>query len=400
MSRVRPACVGHQHEPFVQRSPGAQTLPHAPQLVGSIDVFTQAVVPSNGHDMVPDGQVKPASKGGPASMGRPASKGAPVHLPLVHSCPKAQTVPHAPQLVGSTDVFTQAVVPSNGHDVVPVGHVKPASMGVPVHLPLEQSCPKAQTVPHAPQLVGSIDVLVQMVVPSNGHAVVLGGHVKPASRGGPASMGVPVQLPLVQNCPRAHAVPHAPQWVGSIAVFVHTVTPLDTHAVVPGGHVKPASTGVPAQLPLMQSCPNAHALPHAPQLLGSNSVLTQAVNPSTAHCMVPAGQVNAASGGSVSCDIDCPPRVPSFSEHAGRTIVPKIEPMANVAAHQREARIDEVMVCPPCGRRAGVMPSPPYGLPVPAPCRAPHEMGHDERFGYARGILRGPRTDGLASAER
>jgi hypothetical protein len=157
--------------------------------------------------------------------------------------------------------MTQALTPSKGQEVVPVGHVIPASMAEPVQLPLEQNCPNAQALPHAPQLVGSIDVMTQALTPSNGQEVVPVGHVIPAS------MAVPVQVPLEQNCPDPHARPQAPQFVGSMDVLTHAVIPSIWQAVVPCGHMIPASMAVPVQVPFVQNCPNAQTLPHAPQFV-------------------------------------------------------------------------------------------------------------------------------------
>jgi hypothetical protein len=278
-------------------------------------VFTQAVIPSNGHAVKPGGHVMPASMA------------APVQVPLEQNCPNAQALPHVPQLVGSRDVSTQAVIPPNGHAVKPGGHVTPASMAVPLQVPLEQNCPNEQASPHAPQLVGSMAVFTQAVIPPNGHAVRPGGHVTPAS------IAVPLQVPLEHNCPNEQASPHAPQLVGSMAVFTQAVIPPNGHAVRPGGHVTPASMAVPVQVPLEHNCPNAQALPHAPQLVGSKAVFTQAVIPSNGHAVRPDGHVTPASmghDGSDSCD-DCVPGVLLLPEHDASANAPTREPTANVA---------------------------------------------------------------------
>jgi hypothetical protein len=70
-------------------------------------------------------------------------------------------------------------------------------------------------VPHAPQLVESVCVFVQMPP----HAVVPPAHA--------------AHDPPTHTCPRAQALPHMPQFAASLAVFTHS--PL--HGVVPVGHV-------------------------------------------------------------------------------------------------------------------------------------------------------------------
>jgi hypothetical protein len=166
---------------------------------------------------------------------------------LVQKSPNAHALPQVPQLAGSIAVFTQAVNPPNGQAVKGARHVRPASNGVPVQVPLVQNCPKAQVLPHAPQLVGSKSVSTQAVNPPNGQAVKGGRHVMPASN------GVPVQVPLEQNCPNAHALPQAPQLVGSKSVFTQALVPSNGHEVNGGRHVMPASDTMLVQVPLEQN---------------------------------------------------------------------------------------------------------------------------------------------------
>jgi hypothetical protein len=171
--------------------------------------------------------------------------------------------------------------------------------------------------------------------PLSGHEVVPGGHVMPASR------AVPLQAPLEQSCPGGQTLPHAPQLVKSELVFTQNGIPLIGHEVVPGGHEMPASKAVPVQMPLEQSCPRAQTLPHAPQLLGSKRASTQAgMPPSWEQEMNGAGQLHDASGsaGSASGDVDCASGV-LLPEHAAIAIVPTTETTANVAAHQRREEV-------------------------------------------------------------
>ncbi|HEY8744298.1 MAG TPA: hypothetical protein VIU62_14470, partial [Chloroflexota bacterium] len=57
------------------------------------------------------------------------------HCPFTHAWPAPQTVPHAPQLVGSEPVLVQE--------------------------PLQQTSSRVHAVPHEPQLEWSVDVLTQ-----------------------------------------------------------------------------------------------------------------------------------------------------------------------------------------------------------------------------------------------
>ena len=70
-------------------------------------------------------------------------------------CPEEQTRPHEPQLLLSSEKFTQTdpqrESPNEPHDVVEV-----------VHTPDEQVCPEEQTRPHEPQLLKSPCRLVQV----------------------------------------------------------------------------------------------------------------------------------------------------------------------------------------------------------------------------------------------
>jgi hypothetical protein len=91
-----------EHAPLVHTRE-AHTLPHAPQLLGSVDVETQ--LPP--HDV------------------RPMSEHPLVQMPLLHPCDMAQPLPHAPQLPGSVIVSTQA--PLHIVPITPIGHPELAS---------------------------------------------------------------------------------------------------------------------------------------------------------------------------------------------------------------------------------------------------------------------------------
>jgi len=89
--------------------------------------------------------------------------------------------------------------------------------------------PAGQTIPHVPQLFGSHPRFVQPL----GHSIgVIGPQVPPAlvPPSGAAVPPVPASLvpPRVMHAPDEHtvapvqAMPHAPQFIGSISSTVHT----------------------------------------------------------------------------------------------------------------------------------------------------------------------------------
>jgi hypothetical protein len=117
------------HMPPVQFDPGAQMLPHMPQLVGSERTFT--------HD---GPQV---TLGG----GHGVPQTPPVQLALRGHC-----TPHPPQFWGSLSVFVQPVPQS----VCPVGHI------VPLQIPIAQIWPLAHTRLQPPQLFGSLSTSVHI----------------------------------------------------------------------------------------------------------------------------------------------------------------------------------------------------------------------------------------------
>jgi hypothetical protein len=78
------------------------------------------------------------------------------HTPEVHTAPVTQTVPHAPQLLTSVDKLAQVVAPLKSvQAVVPVGH----EQALEAH-----TCPPVQAVPQAPQLLASLVKLTQAPV--------------------------------------------------------------------------------------------------------------------------------------------------------------------------------------------------------------------------------------------
>ena len=140
--------------------------------------------------------------------------------------------------------------------------------------------PAAQVVPHAPQLLGSVAVLVQ--------------------------------VPLHDTCPGAHALQAPPEQF-----------PL--WQVEPVVHALPA--GAPAQALLVHGCPGAHALPQPPQLEGSEVVVSQY----PAHS-VPAPQVSVSPAACILYSTRRLASAPVFEGHVEpvRSDAVRVAPAANV----------------------------------------------------------------------
>jgi len=73
------------------------------------------------------------------------------------------------------------------------------------------------------------------------------------------------QIPVEQTCPAAHVLPHAPQFFGSTLVSAH----------VPDGHAVKSSRHW--HLPARQCWPSPHWMPQAPQFSESKAGSEQPV---------------------------------------------------------------------------------------------------------------------------
>jgi hypothetical protein len=158
--------------PAEQVCPCVQAVPHTPQLFGSVVVCVQDE-PHCWYPAPQDAQSSPPSCSGatPQPLVLPELLQLATQLPATQSFPFPQAVPHVPQLDESVCVSVQnpvapaATVPQT---TCPVGHVErhapPPQTSVPgqidLQLPLVQTSPCAQTVPHVPQLLGSALVWV------------------------------------------------------------------------------------------------------------------------------------------------------------------------------------------------------------------------------------------------
>jgi hypothetical protein len=142
-------------------------------------------------------------------------------------------LPHAPQFAASVVRSTHR--PS--HARVPLGQT---------HAPAAQLVPPVQARPHCPQLEESLDRSTQLI-----------------PQGVAGRVHVATHAPCWQNgAVEGQAKPQRPQLAGSRSSERQT----PSHDTAPVGH---------AQLPPEQPCPAPHAIPHAPQLPGSVAVSGQ-----------------------------------------------------------------------------------------------------------------------------
>ena len=164
--------------PFVQvGAPFAgalQTVPHAPQLLGSVPTLTQELL----HAVRPVPQLFTQD-------------------PLLHAYPDWHLIPHPPQLLESTNSLThepkQLLYPTLQLTL----HLPPPQVPVPF-------AGELQIFPHVPQLATSFDRLKHcplQFVCFFGHAVV--------------------QTPPTHAPPDGQAFPHAPQLLGSVCSLTH-----------------------------------------------------------------------------------------------------------------------------------------------------------------------------------
>jgi hypothetical protein len=182
------------HAPDEHVWPLGQAMPQAPQLLGLVDVLTQA----EPHTVEPVGQL---------------------HCPDVHMPPDLQATPQAPQLLGSLVVLTH----------VPLQLICPPEHWE-IHVPDEHVWPLGHAVPQAPQLFGSVWVLMH-VPPQDtcpaAHALqtpplqIPLWQLEPVEQEEP--LGAPTQAPFTHPAPLPQAVPQAPQLDGSEVRFSQKV---------------------------------------------------------------------------------------------------------------------------------------------------------------------------------
>lgn len=149
--------------------PPPHVVPHAPQLAGSLRVFTQPAPQS----------VRP---------GRHS------HTPPAQASSSAQVVPQSPQRVGSF-AKSKHSAPAPGHACVPAAQV---------HAPETQTSVPPQRTPQPPQLSGS--ALGSRHLPPHAMSPAI-GHTQP---------------PEMHIVPAGQLLPHAPQFRASLETSLQT----------------------------------------------------------------------------------------------------------------------------------------------------------------------------------
>jgi hypothetical protein len=168
-----------------------QTTSHPPQLLGSLAVLAQNAA------------------GAAPQVARGAAQVVP-QAPREHTWPAAQVVPQAPQPALSVRVSTSQ--PFAG---LPSQSEKPAAQAITAQAPTAQvavALGSAHTRPQAPQL----DALV---VRSVSQPLGLRPSQSPKPAAQREGVHVPPAQPWVVTWASAQTVPHAPQLVGSISVL-------------------------------------------------------------------------------------------------------------------------------------------------------------------------------------
>jgi hypothetical protein len=228
--------------------------PHFPQLAGSVFVSLQPV-----------GQhVSPGEHAGPVPQSAIA-----VQTLDTHVSPTGHTLPHAPQLFGSVFVSMQPDAQhwSGGVHAGPALHPIGARQKLSTHV-----LSGGHGMPQPPQLVGSVVVSLQPVVQ---HASV------PLQAGPPLHAVVDMHLPPAHLSPDAHGIPQPPQLFGSVLVLLH---PSLQQASMPVQAGPPLHPIIDWHLLSTQVSVAAHAWPQLPQSLGS---LVVSLHPSMQHASEP-----------------------------------------------------------------------------------------------------------------
>lgn len=231
----RPASHVNPHEPStqvrVELGLAAHTVPHPPQLSGSVPVATsqplvafpsQSVKPgAHVHAQSRPEHVETAPGGGAHSQPLPGvpSQSAypalhivlqepPVHTPTAFGRPR-HMLPQVPQFDGSDEVLSHPSLGSPSQSMAPESH------DATVHVPLAQvlvAFGSEQTAPHAPQLsrVSSRCSQPFESIPSQ--------LAKPAMH--ETNVHVPLaQLPTALG--KEHGEPHDPQWESDVRLASH-----------------------------------------------------------------------------------------------------------------------------------------------------------------------------------
>jgi hypothetical protein len=216
-------------------APAVQTVPHAPQLRGSLARLVHA---------------SPQSARGSAHVA--------AHAPAAHTDPAAQVVPQPPQRVLSVRVF--ASQPFAG---LRSQSAKPAAHDVMAHAPAAQvdvALGSAHARPQAPQCAAAVSVLVSQPLEATASQ-----SPEPATQR--STVHAPAAHPFDATLGSEHALPHAPQLAGSTEVLAQ-------NALAPVPQVASGAAQVVPHTPPEHTRPAVQAVPHAPQLALSVRVFT------------------------------------------------------------------------------------------------------------------------------
>jgi hypothetical protein len=238
---------GVVHAEFTHVAPLGQTIAHPPQLFGSVAVEAHPVV----QQVCPTEQLH--------------TGGAPQLVPEQH-CPSrhwvdpaGQARPHPPQLFRSLVVSVHPAVQqlSPFTQLQMGGVVQPCD--VQHRLSWHPKVPTGHTRPHPPQLLTSLVVSVQF--PLQHESLCAHG---PHAGGGGGKLSR--HAPLMHVWSAWQTMPHAPQLLGSLVV---SVQPLAQQSWLNGQPLDAQLALGPTHVPLMHELPVAQTSPQAPQLKGS-----------------------------------------------------------------------------------------------------------------------------------
>jgi hypothetical protein len=276
--------------PQLQVSPAGQTEPQAPQLSGSFSRFVRT----------------------PLQTAGAAAQAAPVQTPLTQDSPEAQSalVWQAPAEPASLAALPPSLTPASVLLLPPSLPKK--------HVPLTQVPPLPQLAsvwqpPPPPPQIPLMQDSPEGQSESAWHAAgppserVLPPSLRPPSVPGlpPSTPIAPAQIPQLQAMPLGQALPHPPQFWGSLMTLVLTPPHETTTPVQPASPGPGPPSLAPLQTPLTQAWPDpqsafvrqavgpasvpegvehvppeqlaplAQTLPQLPQLSGSMSVFVQ-----------------------------------------------------------------------------------------------------------------------------
>ena len=278
----------------------AQTVPHAPQFDGSMEVFEQYVAGATPQVTRGDAQVVP-------------------HTPPEHTRPAVHVTPHAPQFALSVCVLT-----SQPSMATPLQSRKPALQVVTAHAPavhVDAAFARTHARPHAPQFALSVCRLAsQPDVASRSQSAKFAAQL--------ATAHAPATQDVTAVCARAQFRPHAPQFDGSFWVLAQYAADTPVHAARGAAQVVP-------QVPPEQTWPAGQLVPQVPQLPLSACVLTSqplAATPSQSAkpgAQVPMAQALAAQVAVACGRTQARPQAPQL---VTLSVVPLSQPFAGSAS--------------------------------------------------------------------